>query len=199
MEDDVAQISRRIRELREIMELSVPDLAREIGVSRETCEGYEGGTIDIPVSALYRIAASLGVDATVLFTGEDPRMDRPAVCRAGKGVRVERFPGYEFSSLAYNFKGRTIEPLLVYLDPTKPEAAPVTHAGQEFNYVVKGTVKVTVGTRSYVLGTGDSIYFDAGLKHAQAAVDGPAQFLRNDRIFYHYGRDTQTILSPYRI
>jgi len=171
------QIPGRIRELREVLEISAIDMARETGVPLETYSRYEAGDLDIPISVLYRIAGQLGVDATVLLTGEDPRMIDAAVCRAGKGVQIERYPGYEFSSLAYNFKGRTIEPLLVYLDPTKPEAAPVTHAGQEFNYVVKGTVKVTVGPRSYVLGTGDSIYFDAGLKHAQAAVDGPAQFL----------------------
>jgi mannose-6-phosphate isomerase-like protein (cupin superfamily) len=126
---------------------------------------------------LYKIAVRLGVDATVLLTGEDPRMDTASVCRAGKGVQIERYPGYEFSSLAYNFKGRTIEPLLVYLDPSKAEAAPVIHPGQEFNYIIEGKVKVTVGAREYVLENGDSIYFNAGLPHAQAAVGGPARFI----------------------
>jgi mannose-6-phosphate isomerase-like protein (cupin superfamily) len=90
---------------------------------------------------------------------------------------VERFPGYEFTSLAYNFKDRTIEPLLVYLDPAKETAAPVTHRGQEFNYIVEGRVKVAVGEKEYVLEKGDSIYFNAGLPHAQSAVGGPAQFI----------------------
>jgi quercetin dioxygenase-like cupin family protein len=66
---------------------------------------------------------------------------------------------------------------LVYLDPSKPEAAQVAHFGQEFNYVVEGKVKVTVGKRAYILARGDSIYFDAGLPHGQAAVDGPARFI----------------------
>jgi mannose-6-phosphate isomerase-like protein (cupin superfamily) len=90
---------------------------------------------------------------------------------------VERFPGYEFSSLAYNFKDRTIEPLLVYLDNTKPAAEAVTHGGQEFNYIVEGTVKLTAAGRAYILEAGDSVYFDASLPHAQSAVDGPAQFI----------------------
>jgi mannose-6-phosphate isomerase-like protein (cupin superfamily) len=104
-------------------------------------------------------------------------MDTASVCRRGKGVRIERYPGYEFSSLAYNFKGRTIEPLLVYLDPSKKPADPVTHSGQEFNYIVEGKVKVTVGGREHILEAGDSIYFDAGLPHGQAAAEGPAQFI----------------------
>jgi quercetin dioxygenase-like cupin family protein len=103
-------------------------------------------------------------------------MNTASVCRRGKGVRIERYPGYEFSSLAYNFRGRTIEPLQVYLDPSKP-ADPVVHSGQEFNYVIEGKVKVTVGGRENILSVGDSIYFDAGIPHSQAAVEGPAQFI----------------------
>jgi transcriptional regulator with XRE-family HTH domain len=177
MQDNLAQIPGRIKELREILEISAIDMARDIGISLEIYLKYESGELDIPISALYKISAQLGVDATVLLTGEDPRMDTVSVCRKGKGVKVERFPGYEFSSLAYNFKDRTIEPLLVYLDPSKAPAAPVTHGGQEFNYIVEGKVKVTVGQREHILEAGDSIYFNASLPHAQSAVDGPAQFI----------------------
>jgi quercetin dioxygenase-like cupin family protein len=172
-----AQIPGRIRELRNVMEISAIDMASDIGLPLETYTQYESGVLDIPISVLYKIAAVLGVDATVLLTGEDPRMDTAAVCRAGKGVSIERYPGYEFSSLAYNFKGRNLEPLLVNLDPGKPPAAPVTHPGQEFNYVIAGKVKITVGRGEYVLESGDSIYFNAGLPHAQQAVGGPAQFI----------------------
>ena len=170
------QIPGRIRELRDILEISAMDLARDIGIPLETYQKYESGEFDIPISVLYKISAQFGVDATVLLTGEDPRMDTASVCRRGKGVRIERYPGYEFSSLAYNFRGRTIEPLLVSLDPSK-EAALVAHSGQEFNYVVEGRVKITVGKKEHILEAGDSIYFDAGLPHGQAAVEGPAQFI----------------------
>jgi transcriptional regulator with XRE-family HTH domain len=172
-----SQIPVRIRELREDEEKSVVDMAREVGISVEEYSGCEEGTLDIPISLLYKIAACLGVDPTVLLTGEDPRMESAAVCRGGQGVQIERYPGYEFASLAYNFKGRTLEPLLVYLDPTKPEAPLVTHGGQEFNYITEGTIKVTVGKRAYVLAAGDSIYFSAAIPHGQAAVDGPARFI----------------------
>ena len=176
-EESSGSLPVRIKELREILEISAIDISRDIGIPLETYQKYETGELDIPISVLYKISAQFGVDATVLLTGEDPRMDTASVCRRGKGVRIERYPGYEFSSLAYNFRGRTIEPLLVYLDPSKEAAAPVTHSGQEFNYVVEGKVKVTVGTREHILETGDSVYFDAGLPHGQAAVDGPAQFI----------------------
>jgi len=177
MDENLAQIPGRIKELREILEISALDMARETAIPLETYLKYEAGELDIPISVLYKIASHLGVDATVLLTGEDPRMDTVSVCRKDKGVRIERYPGYEFSSLAYNFKGRTIEPLQVYLDPSKEAVALVSHSGQEFNYVVEGKVKITIGRREYILEAGDSIYFDAKIPHGQAAVDGPAQFI----------------------
>ena len=138
MNEKLAQISGRIKELREILEISALDMASDIHVPLETYGKYESGELDIPISVLYNIAGRLGTDVTVLMTGESPRMDSAAVCRKGKGVQVERYPGYEYASLAYNFKGRTLEPLLVYLDSSRPPAAQVSHSGQEFNYVVEG-------------------------------------------------------------
>jgi len=167
----------RIKELREILEISALDLAKDCNIVFDTYSMYESGELDIPISVLYTIAGRLQTDVTVLLTGEEARMDSAAVCRNGKGVQIERYPGYEFASLAYNFKHRTMEPLLVTLDSTKPPASQVSHSGQEFNYVVDGQVKVTVVKTEHILGPGDSIYFDARLPHGQCAVDGPAQFL----------------------
>jgi transcriptional regulator with XRE-family HTH domain len=175
------QIPGRIKEFREIMEISAIDMARDIGISLETYEKYESGALDIPISVLYKIANRLGTDTTVILTGDGPRMETASVCRAGKGIQVERYPGYEYSSLAYNFKGRTMEPLLVALDTSKAPAPMVSHSGQEFNYVVLGRVRITVGNRDYDLTAGDSIYFDARLPHAQCALENgggsSAQFI----------------------
>jgi len=177
MNEIAAHVPERIKELREILEISALDMAKETGIPFEVYSGYEEGKIDIPISVLYTIAGRLGTDVTVLLTGEEARMDSAAVCRKGKGVQIERYPGYEFTSLAYNFKHRTIEPLLVTLDSSKPPAEKVSHAGQEFNFVTEGQVKVAVVNTEHILNPGDSIYFDARLPHSQSAVNGKAQFL----------------------
>jgi len=177
MNNNRVQIPKRIKDLREVLEISAMDMAKDINVSLDTYIKYENGAQDIPISVLYNIAGKLGIDVTALMTGEDPRMDSAAVCRKGKGVKIERYPGYEFSSIAYNFKGRTMEPLLVTLDSSGPEAAKVTHSGQEFNYVVEGKLKITVGKAEYYLSEGDSVYFDATLPHGQSALEGRARFI----------------------
>ena len=175
--EELKQIPARIRELREILNIGVSDMARMVDVPLETYEKYESGEQDIPISMLYKIAAVLHTDMTVLITGDSPHMEQASVVRAGTGVDVERFPGYDFSSLAYNFKGRVMEPLLVNIDPSNETPPLAVHGGQEFNYVLKGTVKVAVGSREYVLNEGDCIYFDPQLPHSQTAVGAPATFL----------------------
>jgi len=177
MNEKAAHIPERIKELREILGISALDMAKDTDITFDTYNKYESGEMDIPISVLYTIASHLGTDVTVLLTGEEARMESAAVCRKGKGVQIERYPGYEFSSLAYNFKKRTMEPLLVQLDSSKPHAAPVSHSGQEFNFIVEGQVRVTVGKGEFILSPGDSIYFDARLPHGQSAVNGTAQFI----------------------
>lgn len=174
------QIVARIKEMREILELSPAAVAEKLGIEEGAYLAYESGEVSIPINALYAIAEFFKVDVTVLLTGEVPRMADYTVVRAGHGAKVDRFPGYEFESLAANYSRRDMEPMLVRLAPHEDEdhePAMVSHHGQEFNYVLQGSMKVIVGRHSFVLNPGDSIYFNAAIQHAQRAVAGPALFL----------------------
>ena len=174
------QIAERLRELREVSELTVSDLASQLGISEEQYLAYERNDQPIPISTVTALAKILHVDHTVLLTGEPPRMAKYTLVRSGQGVKVERYPGYGFQSLAYNFKNRTMEPLLVYLEPhedEKSEPQLICHEGQEFNLVLEGTVKVVLGNREFILNKGDSIYFDPTIPHGQRAVGGPVTFV----------------------
>ncbi len=174
----VMQIALRIRELRDALDLSAETVAHEIDVSNETYKGYESGEVDIPIGKLYLIAGVFGVDPTVLLVGDNPRMVDYTVVRGGKGIDVERYAGYKFSSLAFNYIGRDMEPMIVTLEPDAHVPDLVTHEGQEFNYVLEGTVAVRIKNNEHILEVGDSIYFNPALPHGQRAVgDKPARFL----------------------
>ena len=177
MREQLILIPERIRELREVLEVSREEMAGKINVPYEIYEKYESGELDIPISAMYEIASVLKVDMTLLLTGDAPRLNAASVCRKNEGVSIDRFKGYSYVSLGYNFKNRIMEPLLVTLNEATEAAALVTHGGQEFNYVLKGKVKVVHGSHEYILNEGDTIYFDPSIKHGQSAVGGDAQFL----------------------
>lgn len=173
----VEQIAARVRELRDILDIGADTVAAKIGVTREVYDAYESAECDIPVGKLYLIASELGVDPTVLLLGDEPRMVDYTLIRQGKGLDVERYAGYKFTSLAYNYIDREMEPMIVALDPTDEHHEPVTHAGQEFNLVLEGTVAVTLGEHEYILRAGDSIYFNPTIPHSQRAIGTVAKFL----------------------
>ena len=177
MEMDLVNIPKRVKELREILEIEPSEMASKLGVSLIKYLAYESGEQDIPISTLYEIAAILEVDFTTLLTGRTPTMTSYSVVRNGRGAKVERYPGYDYTSLCFNFKGREMEPLLVHLAPEDERPALVSHGGQEFNYVLEGKVCVTIGKKDIVLEAGDCVYFDPMIPHGQAAVDGPATFI----------------------
>ncbi len=179
MNEQIRQIADRVRGLREIARLSVETCARDVGVPADTYRKYESGEMDIPVSFLYKIAHKFQVELSSILTGEEPRLRIYSVTRAGRGVKVERRKDYDYQSLAFNFLDKKLEPFLVSVAPLA-EGASVSlnaHPGQEFEYVLQGTTKVTVGGHDVVLATGDSILFDSGHPHGVTAVGGPATFI----------------------
>jgi len=187
MKDELINISARIKELREILDISALDMAKDTNISFETYNKYENAEIDIPISILYTIANRLGTDVTVLLTGEEARMDSAAVCRKEKGINIERYPGYEFSSLAYNFKHRSMEPLLVFLDSSKPPAPLVTHSGQEFNYVTEGIVKITVEKTEYILNAEKVVVYttnNRNIASQKTAIAAGLSEIGKEQIFY---------------
>ncbi len=173
----VQQIAARVLELRTILEIDADVVAEKIGVSREVYDSYENGSSDIPIGKLYLIAKELHVDPTVLLLGDEPRMVDYTLIRAGKGLEVERFAGYKFTSLAYNYINREMEPMIVTLDPSDAVPKPVTHTGQEFNYVLEGCIALNLGDKEYILRAGDSMYFNPSIPHSQRAIGVPSKFL----------------------
>ena len=177
MNVQIKQIAQRIRELREILDVDAADLAKQVNVSVAEYNQYENAESDIPIGVIYAVAAALNVDPTVLLTGDAPRMSDYTIVRQGRGVSVERYKGYKFSSLAFNYIGRQFDPMIVDLDPMEKPPELVVHGGQEFNYVLKGTVQLVIGSREFLLEAGDSAFFNPMTPHGQRAVGGPVKFL----------------------
>jgi transcriptional regulator with XRE-family HTH domain len=180
MEEQIKQIAERLKGLREVMEVTIEDAATACGITVEQYRAYESGNIDIPVSILHNISRKYGVELTVLLTGQEPHMRRYSLVRKDQGIGVERSKAYKYQSLAHSFINRKAEPFLVTVDP-KPEATEIslnTHPGQEFNYILKGRLKINLGGKEMILEEGDSVYFDSGLPHGMLALDGKiCQFL----------------------
>jgi quercetin dioxygenase-like cupin family protein len=179
MQQSYAEIAQRMKDLREIAGIPPEAFADSLKVERGLYRRYEEGAEDIPVGVLLAAASRLGADVTSLIAGEEPRMKTYSLVRKGQGLEVERRKEYRYRDLAYNFAGRKADAFLVTVGPPKGEAPHCySHEGQEFNYLLKGRMKVVVSGHELVLEEGDSLYFDSGKEHGMVALgDEGATFL----------------------
>ena len=177
-EKDLALIGQRIEGLREACDVTREDMAAELGVSLETYIAWEETGADVPISAIYHMARTFGVEFTEILTGTAAKLDTYQVVRAGEGKEVDRYPGYHYDDLAWRYTGKIMQPLEVVLDPSDEPAKLVTHTGQEFNLVLEGTVIVEFDDKEFALNPGDSIYFNPQHPHGQrCGSDVPAKFV----------------------
>lgn len=176
--EELKELGERIKGLREACDVSLEDMAADLGVSSETLKDWEDNGADIPISVVYHMSHRFGVDMTEILTGTSAKLDTYHVVRRGEGKVVDRHPAYHFEDMAWRYRNKMMQPLMVILDPTDEPAELITHKGQEFNFVIEGCVTVTIGDRELVLNEWDSIYFNPELPHAQKCNgDKPAKFI----------------------
>jgi quercetin dioxygenase-like cupin family protein len=180
MPTEIKEISERIKLLREISGLSCEEAARMLGIPLEEYIIYESGEADIPISVLLKLSDEFHVELTALLTGKEPKLQSYCLVRKGKGLDVERRKAYKYNNLAYNFINKKAEPFLVTVEPL-PDNSPIprnSHPGQEFNYVLEGSVKIILNQHVIILNEGDSLYFDSSIPHGMQALNNKtARFL----------------------
>ena len=176
--NDYNEIGARLRELREVSDYTIEQLAAELRISPELLASYEENGRDIPISVIYEIANKFRVDFAELVTGQSAKLETYHLIRRGGGKVVNRNPDYHFEDLAFRYANKIMQPLLVTLEPADDVAKLITHPGQEFNLVLEGTVIVTLGDKEFTMTEGDSIYFNPTIPHGQrCGGDVKARFL----------------------
>ena len=171
MDNQIKQIAERLHGLREALDVSVKEMADAAMVSEKEYLLYEAAKKDIPVSLVHNVASHFNIEMTALLFGEEPRMRTYYLTRKGQGVAIERTKAYKYQSLAAGFAGRNADPFIVTVEPSDNPICLNTHAGQEFNYVLEGKMLLEVNGKELILEEGDSLYFNAELKHGMKALD----------------------------
>lgn len=174
MNEQLNEIAKRLRGLRDLLEITPEEVAAVCHVANEEYLGYESGQKDIPIGALQSISKHYNVELTALLFGEEPTMKTYYLTRAGQGTAMERTRAYKYQALAAGFAGRKAEPFIVTVEPSA-DNTPMhlnSHNGQEFNYVLEGSMQLSIDGHLLTLNQGDSLYFDATRPHGMKALNG---------------------------
>lgn len=176
MNTQIQEIAQRLKGLREDLNLSLEQLASVCNMSADAYKQFESGQQDLPVGMLQLIAQHCNVELSTLLFGDDPRMHSFYLTRAGQGTTMERTHAYKYQALAAGFADKKAEPFIVTVEPKPAETEIVlnAHNGQEFNFVLDGTLMIEINGHKLTLQPGDSLYFNATLPHGMLALNGKA-------------------------
>ena len=174
MEPKVAEIAERLLSLRETEGLSVEEAAAATEVTVEEYTEYESGMKDFAFTFLYKCSKMLNVDMLELLTGVAPKLTEYTVVRSGKDLPMEKHGGFNYYHLASNFKNKLIEPMFVFApwdDDAQDREIPLSmHKGQEFDYIIEGSLKFRYEKHTEILNAGDCVFYDSGKGHGMIAT-----------------------------
>lgn len=187
---DENKLGKKIRTLREAHGLTVEELAERSDTDVEVIEKLESGEAATSLAPLIKLTRALGVrlgtltddDAQIgpVFTDSDS-MEEGTVVRAF-GTTSDA-GDLNYFSLAAGRPSRHIDPFIITITPSgETNHVLKGHEGEEFLYGLEGQIEIEYGQGSngkvYVLGPGESIYYDSIVPHQVRAHDNQnAKFL----------------------
>jgi uncharacterized cupin superfamily protein len=109
---------------------------------------------------MHRLAHHYGTTLSDFFY----QADSPGpLVRKGQGRRLAGGDGVKMEILAW---GKLVmEPHIFHVAPGKGSTDFYTHQGEEFLYMVKGALKISLGDEEFQLKPGDSFYFESTVRH----------------------------------
>jgi quercetin dioxygenase-like cupin family protein/ribosome-binding protein aMBF1 (putative translation factor) len=169
-EDVQVNVGERVRAVRESRSLSLEDISQRTDLAVPFLEEIETGAAAPPLGVVIKLAKALDMKIGYFISGEEDRAF--TIVRRDGGKVISRYDskkgkhyGYEYVSLAPHKKDRHMEPFMVTLAPAETEEERSTHDGQEFIYVLEGTMEVRLGEETHYLEPGDAIYYDSTVPH----------------------------------
>ncbi len=181
-------VGARIKQLREGKSISLEEFSERSGLGLDEIKLIEEDDQLPSLAPLIRMARALGVRLGTFLDDNDYL--GPVVCRREEQTREGiNFTNKHASShndlvyfpLAEKKAGRSMEPFVI--DVTSASASKgdyelTTHEGEEFIYVLKGSIEVIYGKKTYVVNEGESIYYDSIVDHnLHAATSEGARIL----------------------
>ena len=157
---NLVSVGKRIKQARLKKKMTHDVLANETGFSIDYLKQVEAGKEVPPVGALLQISRALEIDSGALLKEEaSKRKDRVR-------AYTKRTENYAYTTLTPGAENKHLKGFQVTVAPMKEhKGVGYQHEGEEFVYVLSGTIEITVGDHVNRLKTGDALHFNSGIRH----------------------------------
>ena len=157
---ELEPIGKKIKKVRTKKKITLNGMANETGFSIDYLKQIEAGKKIPPVGALLQIARALEIDSGFFLREQETAMQTrvPAFSK--------RTDNYAYTTLTPGAENKHLKAFKVTIEAQKDhEGVGYQHEGEEFVYVLKGKVEITVGEHVNRLDAGDSLHFNSGIRH----------------------------------
>ena len=156
------EIGTRIKALRLKNNLTQEELADRCELTKGFISQLENDLANPSIDTLNDILVVLGTNMGEFFHNEDTE---PLVFH--KEDYFSKDYGDSVTTwLVPSAQKNAMEPIVIDLNERGASETDMPHEGEEFGYVVMGTIKLTVGRRTFIVKEGETFYYKADKKHS---------------------------------
>jgi transcriptional regulator with XRE-family HTH domain len=157
-----SSIGELIRMTRQAKSLTQEELASRAGLTKGFISLVERNLTSLSVESLLGILAALDQKASTFF---DEGFVEKIVFRPDDRVELEKENVARFEILVPAAQNRLMDPALLALDPGEKTEEEEPHEGEEFGFVLSGSLEIGLGMKTYRVRKGECFYFKASKKH----------------------------------
>jgi len=157
------EIGNKIKELRIVKGLTQEELADRSELSKGFISQLERDLTSPSIATLVDILQVLGTDLKDFFKEEE---DRQVVFHDSDYFeKIDESLNNKIEWIIPNAQKNMMEPIRLTLEPGGSTYPDVPHEGEEFGYILSGSITLHLGSKSYKVKKGESFYFIPSSSH----------------------------------
>jgi transcriptional regulator with XRE-family HTH domain len=155
------KIGLKIKTLRMLYGLTQEELADRCELTKGYISQLENDVTEPSISTLEDILNALGTNFKEFFND----CDNEQVVFKEDDYFIKEHDKFSMKWLVFNSQKNEMEPLLFTIYPGKESDLDIPHEGQEFGYVLEGSIELIYGNNHYIINQGETFYFTADKNH----------------------------------
>jgi len=157
------QIGKKIKDLRIQKNLTQEELADRCELSKGFISQLERDLTSPSIATLIDILQCLGTDLKDFF--DDSEDDQIAFKESDYFEKIDEELKNKVEWIIPNAQKNMMEPIRLTLSPGGSTYPDNPHEGEEFGYVISGSIHLIIGRRNIKVKKGESFYFTANATH----------------------------------
>lgn len=157
------QIGEKIHLLRMAKQLTQEELASRCELSKGFISQIENDLTSPSIATLIDILEILGTNLPDFFS--DTKEEKVTFSKSDMFEKNDDELKYSLMWLIPNAQKNSMEPIMITIDPNGQYIEEEPHEGEEFGYVLSGTINLHLGKKIHKLKKGDSFYYKAKSNH----------------------------------